>query len=201
METQSFTPSIPEGKKVVPSLKSLTLSLVVFSISTGLALYLFEYEFYMPLLVALAVACLLSYVRFRSLRSRLPEPYGKGLVTYSDSEQAQRMGLLLIAGGVLLIVVPIASLAFLPPLYFFSLIFGIVSGLPAVEILYFAGVSMMQRSYSSTFVSMTERTEKDGAEVVVRWLEVVASKRRGKGAGSDGAQGRARNRPSLSPPA
>jgi len=196
LASESYSLTVPQGRKVVPSLKSLGLSLAVICISMGLAVYLFEYEFYMPLLVAVAIAALLSYYRFRSLRSRLPEPYGRGLVSYSDSEQAHRTGLLLIAGGILLIVIPVASIAFLPPLYFFSLIFGLTSGLPAVEILYFVGVSLMQRSSSSTFVSMTDRTEKDGAEVVVKWLELVSRKVGAKSAGQETVAQRRGARPS-----
>jgi len=133
------------------------LSAIVLGASSGL-----------PLLEALLIAAGVAAYRYRSLRSRLPEPQGRGRESRIGPAQTWRTALLIILGIVLVVAIPVASTAFLPPLYFFSLVFGIVLGFPASEIAFYVLVLRLERQLGGRLLSITEETEEDGAEILVR---------------------------------
>lgn len=137
-----------------------------------LAIFLFEYIFYLPLLVALAIMFAITFYRMRGLRVRLPKPYGSGMPVYVGPRQTARTGLLILLGGIVLIVLPLASVFFLPPIAFFTLVFGLISGLPLSEIAFFIAIVYLERLSRSSLFSLTEESERDGKTLLIKTVEM-----------------------------
>ncbi len=154
-------------------MKSLGLSIAVCSAALYLAALLFGYlDFYMPFAAVLVIALAALWLRARGLRSGLPEPYGKGKVSTTDTKRATRVGLLIALGGALSTVVLLASVFFLPPAVFIAVVFGIMAGLPLNEVVFFALVARYERISKSRIFLITEETEEGGKTALVKTFEL-----------------------------
>jgi len=160
-------PTSPSSR-LRPSLKSLSLSVIVVAVSSYVVLGLLGLAAYPSFVLALAIAVVTLLYREAGLRSRLPEPFGRGEVSTLTAGDMRRTGILIVIGGILLVVVPVASVSFLPPLYFFTLIFGIVIGFPVSEVVYFARVAMVERRLGGVLRTYTAESDAGGEEMLIR---------------------------------
>ncbi len=156
-----------------PGIKSLALSCVVFPSSLYLATQLPFDGFYEPLSAVLLVSAAVVWYRYWGVRKGLPEPYGRGRVTVIDAARAARSGWLIVLGGIVLIVGVMGSVFILPPVVFFSLVFGLMGGLPLSEVLFFLVVSRMERIGRGRIYSFAEEGEEDGVTVLRKTVELV----------------------------
>lgn len=115
------------------------------------------------------------WIRTRSLRAGLPEPYGKGKVSTIDAKKATRDGLLLALAGALATFGVLGSVYVLPPVVFFSLVFGLAAGLPMSEIVFFAVVARLEKASESRIFRVTEETEDEGKPALVKTLTMRRS--------------------------
>jgi hypothetical protein len=153
--------------------KSLVFSLLVTSAVAYLGWELFLYYLYEPLIATAIVALLVAWFRFRGLRSGLPAPYGRGRVSIIDEKASMRSGVLLVLGGIISVGGLMASVYLLPPELYFIVLIGVVAGLPLSQAVYFALVASVEaKSHSRVFLA-TEETTRDGADVLVKTVEMV----------------------------
>jgi len=165
-------------RRVRPSKKSLVLSLLVSAGGLYLSVWAFGYLAYLPLTVSLLVALVAFAYRTRGLRSGLPEPYGRGKATTTDTAHATRIGLLMTLGGVLVTLFLFGSVFFLPPIFFLTVVFGIIVGLPVNEIAFFGLVERYEWKTETRIFQVTEETEHEGRAALVKSLEMRRSPRR-----------------------
>ncbi len=155
-------------KRLRPALWSLAFSTAVVLTSLTVALFLFEYDAYMPLTATAVISLSVALFRVRRIRPRLPPPHGSGRASSTDTARSTRQGVTIILLAVLLIFVPYATIFFLPPLVFFALIFGLIAGLPLTELVLFAWVTFLEGRSKGRFYTVSETTEEDGNEVLVK---------------------------------
>jgi hypothetical protein len=160
------------SRRVRPSFKSLLFSVLIVGIAAYTLLSLLDGEAFLSLILALGIALGILAYRNSSLQSRLPEPHGRGRPAYVGVAQMRRTGILLIIGGILVVVIPIASVSFLPPLYFFTLIFGIIIGFPSSEVLFFLRVNQLETRLGGTFRSVTEESDADGEQLLIKTVRI-----------------------------
>ncbi|MGP8057046.1 MAG: hypothetical protein ACLP9K_05560 [Nitrososphaerales archaeon] len=154
-------------------MKSLVFSLLVSSAVSYLGWELFLYYLYEPLTATVIVALLVAWFRFRSLRSGLPAPYGRGRVSIIDEKASMRSGLLLVLGGIISVGGLMASVYLLPPELYFIVLIGVVAGLPLSQAVYFALVASVEATSRSRVLLATEETTRDGVDVLVKTVEMV----------------------------
>lgn len=155
-------------RRVRPSSASVVLSAAVFVLAAYLlGVLLGQYSGFALLLAFIILAGVATY-RYRGLGSSLPGPQGRGRESRVGPAQVWRTGLLMILGIVLVVAIPVVSTAFLPPLYFFSLLFGIVLGFPASEIVFFVLVLRLEKRLGGRLFTITEDAEEDGVEILIR---------------------------------
>ena len=165
----------PSGdrRRVRPSVRSIAVSAVVLAGSLTLASQVFQYYVYAPLLAAIGISLSVTWFRFRSLRSMMPEPYGGGKRSSIDAKKAARSGILIVLGGILTLVVVMGSVFVLPPVAFFALIFGIMAGLPLEELLFFGLVTRLEKKSETRIFSVTEETGEEESTVLVKTVEMI----------------------------
>lgn len=151
---------------------SLGLSLVVAASASYLTIYLFEGLSYAPLSAALLTAAAVFLHRSRSLRRRLPEPYGEGREETIGAREMTRTGLLLVLGGIVFVVLPLSTVFFLPIL-FFILYLAFALGLALAEILQFAWISRLEARAGAQVCSVTEETELGGRGAMIKRTVLV----------------------------
>jgi hypothetical protein len=160
-------------RRARPSWLSLGLSLLVFTATIWLAVTtVFYYYVYMPVIVALAISTAVFLYRARSLRARMPAPYGGGEPTIVTLKAAMRSGILLTVGGGGSLVGLMATVFFLPPVISLSIIFGLIIGLPLSEILFFTLVTRYERRSGTSVFFVNEETEIDGETALVKTVEM-----------------------------
>ena len=160
-------PTGAKAKRARPSLLSLGFSVVVAGLVSYLVIYLFEGSSYVPLSVALATAAVVYLVRSRGLRRRLPAPHGRGLVETTGQREMARTGALMILGGVAVTVLPLATIFFVP-IVFFVLYLAFPLGLSLAEILQFAWIARIEARAGAEVISVTEPTEVDGKSAMIK---------------------------------
>lgn len=165
-------PAVPRRRRARPSLKSLGFSAVIAAVALYLIVYLFEGLSYAPLSVALAMAVGVYLYRSRGLRRRLPAPYGEGKEETIGAREMTRTGLLMIVGGVVFVVLPLATVFFLPVL-FFILYLALPLGLALSEIFQFGWLARLEARIGEEVYSITETTEVDGREAVVKTAVLI----------------------------
>jgi len=171
-------PSAPRRRRARPSSLSLGLSVAVASCASFLVLYLFEGLFYFPLALALLTAAAVFLYRSRSLRRRLPEPHGEGKEETIRARQMARTGLLMILGGIAFVVLPLTTVFFLPIL-FFILYLALPLGLALAEVLQFAWITRLEAKAGAEVYSITEETQLDGKDALIKSTVLVPNDRAG----------------------
>jgi hypothetical protein len=159
---------------VRPSIKSLLLSLVVCVAALYFALFLFEGDFLFPLAASIGVAGALTWYRMRNLSQSLPSPYGNGKLSVLNAASSLRSGILIIVAGAALTLGLMATVYFLPPLVFFTLVFGLAGGLPLGEVVFFALVTRLELKSGRRIMAVTEEADENGKEAYVKTLELAA---------------------------
>jgi hypothetical protein len=157
-----------EKRRARPSMKSLGLSVLVCLVALYFAFLVFGYYLYVPLGAAVIVAMAAVWVRNRSLRQGLPEPYGKGKVSTIDAKKATRQGILIMLVGAFATVGLLGSVYLLPPVVFFTVVFGLAAGLPLNEVVFFALVARLERTSESKIFLITEEVENKGEPALVK---------------------------------
>ena len=165
-------------RRLRPSLRSLGLSLLVCAAALVLMVRLFSYPFVVPLVSIAIVTSSVSWVRRRGIGSSLPPPYGKGRVSVVNAKSSQRSALLLMVGILSATVVLFGTAAVLPPEVFFSIVFGLMIGLPLAEIVAFVEVSRIEGRSRSRAYSVTDEKEDDGEPVLVKSVELIPKRDR-----------------------
>jgi hypothetical protein len=160
-------------RRARPSVKNLAFSLVVSFAVVFLGWELFVGKLYEPLAAAGAIALLVTWFRFRGLRSGLPSPYGQGKTSVVDEKVAMRSGVLIVLGGILSVVGLMASVFLFPPEYYFVLLLGVIAGLPLSQVLFFALVSGVESKSRSKIFLLAEEKTKDEKTVLVKSIEMV----------------------------
>jgi hypothetical protein len=160
-------------KRVRPSYWSLLLSLAICGIALYYTIYLFEGYSFIPLLILLAVTVGITWYRYRDLKLKLPRPYGSAKAVLLGPRGATRQALFFILAVILLVAILVTSLYFLPPLAFFSLIFGLTAGLPLTEIVFFGLLVRLEMVSSSRIFSVTEESEENGKEILTKTVILV----------------------------
>jgi hypothetical protein len=160
------------SRRVRPSLKSLILSMLVVGFAAYTVVSLLDGEAYLSLMLALVIALGILAYRNSSLQSRLPEPHGRGRPAYVGVAQMRRTGVLMVIGGILVVVIPIASVSFLPPLYFFTVIFGIIIGFPSSEVLFFLRVNQLETRLGGVLRSVTEESDAEGEQLLIKTVRI-----------------------------
>lgn len=158
-----------------PSIKSLLFSSVVCFAALYFALFLFEGDFPFPLVASIIVAGTFTWYRMRNLRQALPSPYGKGKLSVLSAASSLRSGLLIIVAGAVLTFGLLGTVYFLPPLVFFTLVFGLAGGLPLGEVLFFTLVTRLELKSGRKIIAVMEEADEDGREAYVKTVELTAS--------------------------
>jgi hypothetical protein len=148
------------------------VSAIVCAGALVLASRLFSASFYVPLATAILVCFIVTWFRFRGLKSGLPKPYGRGRSTSVNARKAMRGGILIMLGGILGVVLVLGSVYFLPPVAFFALVFGLMAGLPLEELVFFSIVTRLERTSKTRIFSVTEETTEDEDVVLVKTIEM-----------------------------
>jgi len=133
----------------------------------GLTIYLGSILVTGPLLAVVTGAALLvglavCYYRVRGLVGRLPEPFGKGLVSEVSLRRTTIQGALLLAVGVLVLMVPFVALYFLPGAAVILAVLGLMGGLATSEIFTFFWISRLERITKGAILQITEVSENKG---------------------------------------
>ncbi len=165
-------PSVPGRKRARPSLPSVGLSLVIAVAALYLVVYLFEGSAYVPISVALLMAAGVYLYRSRRLRKRLPSPHGDALPETIGARHMARTGLLMVVGGLAFVVLPLASVFFLPIL-FFILYLALPLGISLAEVLQFAWISRIEAKAGAEVYSITEETELEGKPALVKTTVLI----------------------------
>jgi hypothetical protein len=137
-------------------------------VASSLILELFGALYYAPFYVAIIVALVIFRWRSRSLRRKVPPPYGEGTEEVISARAATRMGLLMIAGGVLLLVVPLASVFFVSVVFLFTLYLALGLGIGLAEILQFAWVTRLEARAGMEIYSIAEETQVEGQDAIIK---------------------------------
>jgi hypothetical protein len=160
-------------KRVRPSYWSLLLSLAICGIALYYTFYLFEGYSFIPLLIVLAITVGITWYRYRGLRLQLPRPYGSAKAVLLGPHGATRQALLFILTVILLVALLVMSLYLLPPLIFFSLIFGLTAGLPLTEIVFFGLLVRLEMASNSQIFLVREESEEKGKEILTKTVILV----------------------------
>jgi hypothetical protein len=156
-------------RRARPSLKSILLSVLVFSAVIYLAATrFFLYDVYMPVGVSLVISLVVFAYRSRNLRQKMPEPYGKGKTSTVDAKAAMRSGILLSVGGGLFLVGLMGSVFFLPSEVFFAILLGVIGGLPLSDIFFFALTTQYERKSGCRVLYVTNETTIEGETALVK---------------------------------
>jgi hypothetical protein len=166
-ELATLFPTVPRRRRARPSPISLGFSVVIAAFVSYLVLYLFEGFSYIPLSLALLTAATVYLYRSRSLRRRLPAPHGDGRPDTIGARQMTRTGLLMIVGGLAAVVLPLATVFFMPVI-FFVLYLALPLGIALAEILQFAWIARLEAKTGAEVYSITEATEVDGKDAIVK---------------------------------
>jgi predicted membrane metal-binding protein len=142
-------------------------SVVVVPVAAYLVLYIFGGFSYIPVSVAVAVAVVIFLFRSRGVKRKLPKPHGEGREEIVSAAQMARTGLLMIVGGIVLVVLPLATIFFLPVL-FFILYLALALAIPLTEMLQFAWIARLEKKVGAEIYSITEETEVDGKDAVMK---------------------------------
>jgi hypothetical protein len=163
-------------RRIRPGIKSFALSCFVCPAGLYLSTFLPFDSFLEPLSATLVIALAVALFRFGRLRQGLPEPYGRGKTSVYDATAMARSGVLIIIGGAVLMVGVIGSSLLVPtfpPAAYFSMVFGLMAGLPLSEVLFFAEVSMVERSAKGRVFEVAEETEEGDSSVLRKSIEIV----------------------------
>jgi hypothetical protein len=161
------------SRRIRPSVASFCAAWVFL----GVTIYLGSILATGPVLAAVIAAALLvglavcSY-RVRGLVSRLPEPLGKGLVSEVSLRRTAIQGALLLAVGVMVLMVPFVALFFLPGAAVILSVLGLMGGLAISELFTFFWIARLERIAKGAIVQITEVSEKDGKQVLLKSLEL-----------------------------
>lgn len=132
----------------------------------------FFYEVYMPIIAALIISSAVLCYRARGLKEAMPEPYGRGKASTLDAKATERLGILLAVGGGLSTVGLMASVFFLPPEIFFSVLFGVTAGLPLSQVFFFTFVTWYERKSRKKIFFVNEDASVGKDEVFVKTVEM-----------------------------
>lgn len=160
-------PTAPGRRRARPSLASLAFALVVAAVSLYLIALIFGTFAYIPIGVGVLSLGVVFFYRSTSLRRRLPPPLGQGREETTSSARMARTGALIVAGGLALVVVPLATV-FVFPTLFFILYLGFPLGLSLAEVAQFAWVSRLEAAARAEVYSVTELTEVDGRDAIIK---------------------------------
>jgi hypothetical protein len=149
-------------------------------VASSLILELFGALYYAPFYAAVIVALVVFRWRSSGLRRKVPPPYGEGTEQVVSARAATRMGLLMIAGGVLLLVVPLASVFFVSVVFLFTLYLALGLGIGLAELLQFAWVTRLEARAGVEIYSITEETQVGGEDAIVRSVALTPTGRRAK---------------------
>jgi predicted membrane metal-binding protein len=150
---------------------------VVAPVAAYLVFDIFDGLSYIPLSVALAIVVLIFLYRWRGLERKLPKPYGDGKEETVGATQMARTGLLMVGGGIVLVVLPLATVFFVPVL-FFVLYLALALVIPTAEILQFAWITRLEKKVGAEIYSIMEETEVDGKDAIMRRIMLVPKDRR-----------------------
>jgi len=164
-------------RRVRPGIKSLALSCFVAPAGLYLSASLPFRTFLEPLSATLIIALAVSLYRFGRVRERLPQPYGLGKTSVYDPSAMARSGMLIILGGIVLVIGVIGSSLLvpllIPPDAYFSMVFGLMAGLPLSEIVFFGLMSAVERSAKGRVFEISEETEEDSETVLKKTLDII----------------------------
>lgn len=167
--------SFGHGRRVRPSLKSLSFS-VVFSLVTlylTVFLGLFGGWVFVPILIAALVALGVALFRLRGVAAGLPPPRGKGSVTRIDARRTMRDGILILVGGSLLMIGLFGSVFLVSPsVFFFPVVFGLMSGLPLSVVAFFGLTAWLENKNGGRIFFVTVETTEGGKTVLVKSVEL-----------------------------
>ena len=161
------------SRRIRPSIVSFSAAWVFL----GLTIYLSSVLVTGPLLAAVIVAALLvglavCYYRVRGIVGRLPEPFGKGLVSEVSLRRTAVQGVLLLAVGVLVLMVPFVALYFLPGAEVILAVLGLMGGLATSELFTFFWITRLEGVTRGTILQITEVSENDGKQVLLKSIEL-----------------------------
>lgn len=166
---------LPQGgrRRARPSLKSIALSVLVLigSIYAVTTVFLLAY-IYVPIAAGGVIALAVFAYRGRILFERMPPPYGKGRTSKVDAKSALRSGILLTLLGGLSLIVLMGSVFFLTPDLFFTLLFGVIIGLPLSEVFFFALTSIYERRSRARIYFFSEETGTEDEPLLLKGVEV-----------------------------
>jgi hypothetical protein len=162
-----------KSRRIRPSLASFGAAWVFL----GLTIYLTSVLVEELLLAAVIVVALLlglgvCFYRVRGLASRLPEPFGKGLVSEVSLRRTTIQGALLVAVGALVLMVPFMALYFFPGAVVIMGVLTLMGGLAASELLTFFWVSRLERITKGNILQITELSENEGKQVLLKSVEL-----------------------------
>ncbi len=160
-------------KRVRPGLPSIAFTSFVFAASIALAAGFPFQGVWEPLAVALVIGIVVTWLRLRGIRNGLPEPYGRGTVSFIDIKKAGRSGILVTLGGVFLTIGLMGSVFFLPPEAFFLVVFGVMGGLPFSQILFSVAVVRLERVGGGRIYAVTEEIQEGDNPVLRKSVELV----------------------------
>jgi hypothetical protein len=123
-------------------------------------------------LATVAVAAAVLVFRFLRLKPVLPEPFGKGQVRETRAEDAARSGMLLLLGAAAWIIGLMAGSFFIPGEVLFTIIFGLMAGLPMSNVLYSILILGIEVRVGGTLYSTNEEYEEDGESFLQRRISV-----------------------------
>jgi len=162
-----------KSRRIRPSIASFSAAWVFL----GLTIYLSSALVTGPLLAAVIVVALLvglavCYYRVRGLASRLPEPFGRGLVSRVSLRRTAIQGALLVVVGVLVLMVPFVALFFLPGAAVILAVLGLMGGLATSELFTFLWITRLERIMRGTILQITEVSENEGKQVLLKTIEL-----------------------------
>ncbi len=162
-----------DRRMVKPSVRSVVFSLAVALIALVVARYYFPSDYYVPVASAIVVSLGVTWFMHRRLRPYLPAPYGEGKTSSMDAASTMRSGLLLIVGGIVCLIGVFGSVYLLPPPVYFSVIFGLMIGLPLAELFYFGLVNRLERSTMTKIYWVTEEKNEGDDLVLLKSVAMI----------------------------
>ncbi|QQG49489.1 MAG: hypothetical protein HY247_04105 [archaeon] len=161
-----------DRKRVRPSLKNFAYSGGVLLAAVYVSGFLPFDSVLEPLGAMLATGSAVGLFRYLRLRSRIPKPYGEGKITEIDAARAARSGLLMVAAGGAVMVALVGGSYFIPGAILFTIIFGLIGGLPLQELIFFLTVVALERRSVAKLYAVTQETEVAGRPLLRKTVEV-----------------------------
>jgi hypothetical protein len=182
-------PTAGRRKRARPSMLSLGLSIIVAVVAVILILDLFGEFYYAPLYAAVVVGLLVLLLRSRGLTRKVPHPYGAGMEDVVSPRAAVRTGILMIVGGVALVVIPLASIFFLPVAVFFAIYLALGLGISLGEVFQFAWVTRLEARTGAEVYAISEEARVEGEDAIIKRVVLIPRSPGAAGKEMNGGEG------------